>query len=246
MSGFDRLWLKTSRSHNDVKNWLTERLLPIDENTVSFLSFGDQKRLEEFATFCHHHVTDRDEDFFTIQKRQKLYKQWLYSGERCLMAVEDTNGDIIGCTVILPLSGALFERFCSGNLDAIDVDSFEIESAAPCDHRYLLIDIMAFDYDRTMTMEGIPYRALLRHFAELYDPHSHGDLSIACGTAVLGLRERLQNLSFDCCGKESGAEDSYIYRACITNQKDLPVLIEELHGLIDSAITDYRSRLKSL
>lgn len=235
-------WRRRPRSREDVLKWLNTRLLAIDDERIKFLIFGDDQALEEFSAFCHRLVEDRDVSFTEVH-RKKLYKRWLSSGQRCLMAVTGTRGDMIGATVVLPISKSLCDDYCAGELDALDIEAFDIQDNAACDHRYLLVDIMAFDADKSEVLNGLAYRAVVRHFAELYDPKLHGGLTILCGTGDKGLAGRLQDLQLYPCAKERGA-DSYIYRAQITGLVGAPYHIQEMYDLIYRAIAEARRPLK--
>lgn len=98
---------------------------PIENEQILFVRQGDQKTVSSFASLCHERVQDREVSF-TCDKRIQLYDRWLSSQQPCLMAVTDGDNLLIAASIVLPLTDEGYHGYCSGRLDALDIESRHI------------------------------------------------------------------------------------------------------------------------
>jgi hypothetical protein len=227
------LWRFPSKS--DLAGWVQVRLRPMSDEAVVFVQRGDEKLLRDFSQHCHEIVQDRDVSF-TLNHRIKLYERWLSSGQPCLMATMDASKALIGASVVLPLTFDAYRDFSSGQLDALDIESFHIDADDDAKERYLLVDMWAFSPHAFETSPGISLRSLIRHVAKLYNPYKQKAI-LLCSTGNRPLIKRLMHLEFEKGPKHRGADES-VYSANLSNtgqySEEIRPYYEELRRVIRS------------
>jgi hypothetical protein len=152
----------------DLESWARECEIfkPLNPASVSFATFEDVATLHD-CTRVLDRIADRSN--FLIDKRAALYRRWLYSRQSVLAGLKDDSGKVVCASVVLPLTEDAYGRLSSGALDAIDIESWDIESnsAAGVGHRYLLIDAVArLDEAR----KGLGTRLAIYHCSQFFDP----------------------------------------------------------------------------
>lgn len=200
---------------------------PIDDEQITFLENNDLHTLKNFAALCHERVQDRDASF-TLRKRIELYSKWLSTNQPCLMAITSGKHRLINASIVLPLTAAAYEMFCSKGLDALDIQSqhfLQFDSKEP--FRYLLVDMLTTNSnllknlpkDEQKRLKGIGFRAVLYHLSKFINMN-HQLPVILCSTANRPLARLLSILNFDKLCKQ--VEKNSIYEVDLSRLDSYP------------------------
>jgi hypothetical protein len=218
--------------------WITR---PLEDKYVHFVKPNDNA-LQEVVKLCHRLVTDRDSTF-TEMNRQRLYERWLSSRQPCIMAMTDGDRELVGASVVLPLKIDAYHKYCSAQLDAIEIENWHLcplgDSAT---HRFLLIDIAAIDRkivdelirEKKLPFRGLWIRGLIRHIARFYDGRKEPRPILLGSTFNKELARAVRSLSFyyDGAREKVGAPVYRFNFAHLTNQYLFPSITEYYREVI--------------
>lgn len=205
---------------DDMHAWAKKHLIPIEDQYVSLIKKGDTQKLMDFASLCHDLVSDRDFTF-TLDRRIKLYMRWLSTGQPCLQAINNTEGYIIGASIVLPLTQVAYDEYCFGDLDALDIETYHIESRVKSSRQHLLIDMLAVDEKMAHELPAIGYSSVIRHIARFYNPNKQkiGPV-VFCSTVSGPLSRRLRQMELQLIERHKSPTYTlpvYFYRADFNN-----------------------------
>jgi len=190
-------------------------LEPLENRYTTWITFDNPRGLREFSEMCHRLIVDRDVSF-SVEHRIALYRRWLSSGVPCLLGLTTGRSNLVGGTVVLPLTREAHNQYCHGKLDALKIEAFHIETGAEARRRYLLIDILALDPAAESVSPAAIFRAAIRHIARFYNPVNQPGPVIFCSTYTKPLIKWLTAFEFQAVGVEHGTT-ARVYRVDLAN-----------------------------
>jgi hypothetical protein len=236
-------------NHSLLATWTQQNRLtvPLDPRCTQFIQRDDRVSLERLAALCHDVVDDR-ESSFTLDKRVRLYERWLASGQPCLMAMTDGNGELLGASVVLPLTYEAYQQFCFHGLDALDIETYHIVSRAThTTSRYLLVDMLA-KHDDAMgrlptwqrnKLRGLGFRGAIFHLSAMFDPDAEPPI-IICSSENRGLGRLLKAAKFDDTCIQAGRFT--IYKADLRSMDSFPRDVQKYLGLVLKLARYYKTQ----
>jgi len=253
------------RPARDARHFIAENRLdvPVPPEYVRTIDPDDAEAFEYFVAFCHRLVTDRDGSF-TERHRRDLYERWARADSRALLgfvsesapglpSLRALNADetLIATSVVLPLTTAAYDAFCSRQLDALDIGRHHLAAGRRRDPTHLLVDILAkspaverLGEPQHSALAGSGLRYSIRHLAQFWKARSmdgKAERIVMCSTERKSLANLLVEAGFDDrCRQKTELGAAAVYRADLARSGWQPnAEIRNVHAAILRAIAAY-------
>jgi hypothetical protein len=225
----------------DMRGWFETHATAVADQYVSLLRQNDVE-LQRFADLCHEIVQDRDFTF-SLDRRLRLYERWLSTGQPCLQALKNGQGEMIGGSIVLPLTQMAYDLFCFDDLDALDIETFHIETRKRTPHQYLLIDMLVIKKELAKGLPAIGFRGVIRHLARFYNPSTRSRAPIVlCSTSNEVLSGLLSKLEFQSIKRKRSPTyitPAYLYRVDLSNLELYSPATREYYANLIEVIRSY-------